>query len=94
MTYKKAEHILPIELIQQIQEYVDGEYIYIPRKKENKKGWGANTSFVKEITIRNEFIYKDFLSGNSIVLLSKKYFLSSKSIERIVYKMKKEKGFR
>jgi len=33
MSYKKAEHILPLEIIELIQNYVDGECIYIPRKK-------------------------------------------------------------
>ena len=31
MSYKKAAQILPDELIRQIQQYVDGEAIYIPR---------------------------------------------------------------
>lgn len=37
MSYKKAIHILPEELLELIQEYVDGECIYIPRKSNNKK---------------------------------------------------------
>ena len=32
MSYMKAEEVLPKELIQLIQEYTDGAYIYIPRK--------------------------------------------------------------
>ena len=32
MSYRKAEEILPRELIEVIQQYVDGENIYIPRK--------------------------------------------------------------
>ena len=30
---KKAEEILPMEIIELIQQYVDGENIYIPRKR-------------------------------------------------------------
>ena len=37
MSYKKITDILPVELIESIQEYVDGKYIYIPRKEKNKK---------------------------------------------------------
>ncbi len=37
MSYKKAEHILPLEIIELIQNYVDGECIYIPRKKNQRK---------------------------------------------------------
>ena len=36
MSYKKAAHILPRELLEQVQEYVDGEYLYIHGKKEAK----------------------------------------------------------
>ena len=32
MGYKKAAHVLPQHLLRAIQEYVDGEYLYIPRK--------------------------------------------------------------
>ena len=41
MSYRKAEEILPRELIEVIQQYVDGENIYIPRKKAGaSKGLG------------------------------------------------------
>ena len=43
MSYRKAEEILPRELIEVIQQYVDGENIYIPRKLEHRKGWGERT---------------------------------------------------
>lgn len=37
--YKNGKEILPEELTQQIQKYVDGENIYIPaRKKRGKPG--------------------------------------------------------
>ena len=32
MGYIKAETVLPVEIIELIQEYVDGKNIYIPRK--------------------------------------------------------------
>ena len=37
MSYKKAAQILPDELIRQIQQYVDGEAIYIPRSDERRR---------------------------------------------------------
>lgn len=37
MGYKRSTSILPPELIQRIQKYVDGEYIYIPRSVEKKE---------------------------------------------------------
>ena len=38
MGYIRAEEILPGEIIELIQEYVDGTNIYIPRKQEHR-GW-------------------------------------------------------
>ncbi|WP_144510098.1 CD3324 family protein [Bacillus sp. FJAT-22090] len=89
MSYKKAHNLLPAELIELIQKYVDGEYIYIPRKKDNKQGWGTSTAIRRELDIRNSSIYKDYLSGMDIDTLGRKYYLSSKSIQRIVLKEKR-----
>lgn len=45
MSYIKAAHVLPQELIAMIQEYVDGEFIYIPRIPANKRGWGEKNLY-------------------------------------------------
>ena len=37
MRYQKANEILPVELVELIQDYIDGEYVYIPRKQENNR---------------------------------------------------------
>ena len=39
MKYVKAIDVLPQEIIEIIQNYVDGEYLYIPRKNDNKKSY-------------------------------------------------------
>lgn len=91
MSYQKAEHILPKDLVELIQDYIDGEYIYIPRKEENKKSWGEGTSIRKEMTLRNKNIYSDFLNGLDISTLAGKYYLSHKSIQRIVLNEKRKK---
>jgi Mor family transcriptional regulator len=90
MSYIKADNILPLELVELIQTYIDGEYIYIPRKEENKKSWGSRTNTRKELDIRDCNIYQDYLGGMVIETLSDKYFLSSKSIQRIVLKEKRK----
>ena len=41
MSCRKSIHALPAELLEQIQEYVEGEVIYIPKKKSSKKCWGC-----------------------------------------------------
>ncbi|MBW9147336.1 hypothetical protein KTC92_18305 (plasmid) [Clostridium sp. CM027] len=89
MSYNKAMYILPNNLIEKVQEYVDGEFIYIPRKPSNKKEWGAKTSTRQELYKRNTHIYEDYLAGNNSQDLSKKYFLSLKSIQRIIREQKK-----
>ena len=53
MNYKNATQILPQELLTQIQKYIDGEFIYIPRLSENKKTWGTTTTTQQELTNRN-----------------------------------------
>lgn len=90
MGYRKAEEILPIELIELIQKYVDGESIYIPRKQECRKEWGACTLIKQELGNRNLEIYRDYISGMAVAELAEKYFLSQKSIQRIIREKKIE----
>lgn len=89
MSYKRAEDILPEEIIELIHNYVDGEYIYIPRKDNNRREWGERTNIRRELDARNQQIYADYQQGHKIMELAKKYFLSEKSIQRIIFKMKK-----
>lgn len=79
MGYRKAEEILPIEIIELIQQYVDGESIYIPRKQTNRQDWGSSTGMRQELSLRNQEIYADYVAGGRITDLAGKYFLSEKS---------------
>ena len=88
MGYVKAEEILPMEIIELIQQYVDGQNIYIPRKEEHRKEWGANTKMKQELLVRNQEIYQKLLAGMKIGDLACKYYLSEKSIQRIIRKMR------
>ena len=84
MSYIKAEEYLPAELIRQIQTYVDGVYIYIPRRIGTRRAWGQQTGYKAELLQRNRRIRDDRLAGESISGLSSKYHLSEKSIRRIL----------
>lgn len=84
MRYKRAEEILPKELIERIQQYVDGESIYIPRRENTRRAWGHSTSVRAELAERNAQIRRDRQSGMSTRVLAEKYFLSEKSIQRIL----------
>ena len=84
MSYIKAEKILPEELISQIQEYVDGVYLYIPRKPGTRHKWGQKTGYKSELNDRNDRIRKEHAAGETVADLSLKYHLSEKSIRRIL----------
>ncbi len=88
MSYIKAVDILPQEIIDIIQHYVDGEYIYVPRKESNRKTWGENTNTRDMLLQRNIEIYENYLDGMSVGQLSLKYHLSDKSIQKILAKQK------
>ena len=88
MSYIVAKEVLPIEVIEIIQKYVEGECIYIPKKDNSRSGWGTKNNTRKEINTRDYNIYSEYLKGVSRNELADKYFLSKKSIDRIIFKEK------
>ena len=89
MSYVNGQSILPKEIVKLIQTYVDGAYIYIPRKIDNKKEWGASTSTRNELDCRNRLIYAAYQKGDSAKTIAEVFYLSTKSIQRIILQMKK-----
>lgn len=87
MKYEKAQDILPSNIIEILQEYVEGGYIYIPKK--NKKSWGENTNTKRELKKRNKEILIKYSSGKSVKDLAKEYYLTESSIRRIIRSLKK-----
>lgn len=83
MDYIRAAEVLPQELIEQLQQYVDGALLYIP-KKEEKRIWGKQTMTKETLAKRNTQIYTEFMKGEPVHLLAEKYFLAKKSIQRII----------
>ncbi|WP_294148848.1 CD3324 family protein [uncultured Clostridium sp.] len=90
MSYRNVYDLLPEEIVAQIQDYIDGQAIYIPKKESNKKCWGENTDTRQVLAARNNRIYRDYQSGMSTVMLSEKYYLAEKSIRRILKKEKEQ----
>lgn len=84
MRYVRAQDILPTELLTQLQQYVDGAYLYIPRKQENRLSWGDRTQSKRETAARNGDIYRRSLDGETPVQLAEAYFLTEKTIRRII----------
>lgn len=85
MGYINANDILPMELINEIQRYVQGVNLYIPKIPEKKK---SDSSYKYELYERNKEIYELFQSGKKVSELAKMYYLSDKSIYRILGQMK------
>lgn len=88
MKHIKAQDVLPEEIIKIIQEYVDGEYLYVPRKNGNHKAWGEKSGIKNSLKVRNNEIYKKYIDGATINELTQEYYLSEKSIRRIIGKEK------
>jgi len=90
MGYKNGTKVLPAELIAQIQQYVDGEYIYIPRTDSNRRKWGSGTDIRRSLSERNQAIYRKYQQGISVKRLSEEYFISTQGIYRILAKYRTE----
>lgn len=87
MNYKKGSEVLPARLLKEIQEYVDGTLVYIP-KKSSKAGWGSISGARQLIDRRNSTINTLFKRGVSIADLSEQYHLSEDTVRKIVYRKK------
>ena len=82
MKYKNAREILPAELIEEIQRYVQGEFLYIPKK--DKQTCRAVTEYKIELEKRNLRIYKMHLEGIRNWQLAQNFSLAESSIRRII----------
>ena len=85
MSYVNADIVLPKDLIKEIQKYVNGTNLYIPKKR---KKHSHRSAYRQEICERNREIFQTFLKGSSVPELSEVFFLSEKSIYRILNQMK------
>jgi Mor family transcriptional regulator len=84
MKYVKAD-ILPEELLKEVQKYINGVMVYVPKPQGVREGWGVNSGSRKYINQRNHEIRQRFSQGTSIDELSEQFFLSLDSIKKIVY---------
>jgi len=90
MRYVNAQDILPDDVLAVMQQFIEGAYIYIPKKSDNIKKWGDNTRSKIETQERNKKIYAKYKSGFSVKELAVEYYLSDKSIQRIITQGKKQ----
>ncbi|MDI2588609.1 CD3324 family protein [Psychrobacillus sp. NEAU-3TGS] len=88
MKYVNAKSIFPVELLKEIQKYVNGEMVYIPISKESHKKWGESSGGKNYLNNRNREIRQQFSEGMTIDQLSDQFYLSRDSIKKIVYSKK------
>jgi Mor family transcriptional regulator len=88
MGYRKASDVLPRHLLRAIQEYIDGEALYIPRRQENRKRWGEATQSRQRTRARNDEIAARRRAGCSVADLARDYCLSAKAVYKILSGMK------
>lgn len=86
MKYINAKDILPNALVKELQNYIQGGYIYVPTNQLHQKRWGEISGYRQELQQRNQQIIEEFQKGSSVEKLSEKYFLSVYAIRKIIYK--------
>lgn len=84
MRYEKAQNILPKDIVELLQQYIDGGYLYIPRKEDSKKSWGENSGIRNSLKQRNREIFNKYNQGASIKELTEEFYLTEYSIRRII----------
>lgn len=90
MSYKNGKDILPPGLLKELQKYIDGELIYVPKQTEQRAGWGEINGTRRLIARRNQEIYRQYTNGMSVMELIRAYHLSEDSIRKIILKTRND----
>ena len=85
MKYVKAQAVFPESLLQEMQKYIQGELVYIPKSPDNYKKWGAKTGAKNTIVQRNRNMVRAFKAGTPVSQLADLYNLAEDTIKKIVY---------
>ena len=86
MSYKNGKDFLPPSLLKELQKYIQGELVYIPKMGQTRAGWGENNGTRKLIEKRNREIYQMYKNGATVVELIQRFHLSEDSIRKIIVK--------
>ena len=84
MSYRNAKEILPAKLLEEIQRYINGEIIYIPKQDEEKIKWGIKNGSRKKYDKRNNDIKALKNGGMTVDEIARAYYLSADSIRKIL----------
>ena len=85
MKYKNANDVLPECLLQELQKYVCGEVVYVPKPINSHKKWGEVSGSKQYLKNRNSTIRNLFKEHRNIDKLACDFNLSIDSIKKIVY---------
>lgn len=88
MKYVNADVIFPEALLKEVQKYVSGGMVYIPRSDGPRKKWGEKSGSRKYLDHRNERIRLEYSTGATMDQLAERFCLSRDSIKKIVYAKK------
>lgn len=89
MNYRNGKDVLPAELLKELQKYIEGELIYIPKKDEGRARWGEMNGTRILLDKRNKEIYKLYKTGTDVESLVDMYNLSEDSIRKIIFKTRR-----
>jgi Mor family transcriptional regulator len=85
LRYVNAKDVLPPEVLSEVQKYSCGALIYIPKKDNDKAGWGQINGTRAMVSHRNLRIMEAYRSGTPVYELMDEYCLSEASIRKIIY---------
>ena len=88
MNYKNGKDVLPPRLLEELQRYIQGELLYIPKQQSERAAWGEKSGSRIMIERRNEEIYHRYTSGSTVLELERQYHLSGESIRKIIMKLR------
>lgn len=88
MQYRNAKEVLPPSLLKEMQKYIQGDLIYIPKAKKERAAWGEVSGSRAKIAERNAEIFRLYEEGKSFEELEQIFHLSVDTIRKIVYKMR------
>ncbi|MNJ44878.1 Mor transcription activator family protein [compost metagenome] len=88
MNYKNGRDVLPPHLLEELQQYIQGELLYIPKPEQTRAPWGELSGSRLSLSIRNQEIYQAYCNGQSVKTLASSQHLSEESIRKIITKMR------
>lgn len=84
MGYRNVREVLPDDLIKKIQEYIDGESIYIPKKEIR------SVNPKQDNIVRDREIFAKYQNGYKVAKLADEYYISTQGIYKIIAKQRRK----